>query len=116
MEDDKTNFDRYLERKLQDAGFAPVSRRLTRPGILLCSLPPAPSTRARPKTSRRAAGHQTTSHCPARNPRYTGHSLSMVRKYVEALGPSLDVTIIPAETTGAYAAQRSPKPLLTQGG
>ena len=40
----------------------------------------------------------------------------MVRKYVEALGANLDVTIIPVETTGARAAQRSPKPLLMHGG
>jgi transcriptional regulator with XRE-family HTH domain len=46
-----------------------------------------------------------------KDPAYTGHSLSMVRKYVEALGASLDVTILPDEATGAYAAQRSPKPV-----
>ena len=46
------------------------------------------------------------------NPAYTSHSLSMVRKYVEALGASLDVTIVPAETTSEYAIQRGPKPLL----
>ena len=46
------------------------------------------------------------------NPSYTGHSLSMVRKYVEALGASLDVTVVPVEATDAYVAQRSPKPLL----
>lgn len=45
------------------------------------------------------------------DPAYTGHSLSMVRKYVEALGASLRLTIVPAEVVGAYAAQRSPKPL-----
>jgi len=36
----------------------------------------------------------------------------MVRRYVEALGASLDVTIVPAEAAGAYASQCSPKPLL----
>jgi hypothetical protein len=34
----------------------------------------------------------------------------MVRKYVEALGASLRLTIGPAEVIGAYAAQRSPQP------
>jgi hypothetical protein len=42
---------------------------------------------------------------------WRAHRLSMVRKYVEALGASLRVTIVPAEVIGAYAAQRSPKPL-----
>jgi hypothetical protein len=35
---------------------------------------------------------------------------------VETLDANLGATIIPVETTGAFAAQRSPKPLLTQGG
>jgi len=30
----------------------------------------------------------------------------------EALGANLDVTVVPVEATDAYAAQRSPKPLL----
>ena len=38
----------------------------------------------------------------------------MVRRYVEALGASLEVTIVPAEAITAYAAQGSPKPLLVQ--
>ena len=36
----------------------------------------------------------------------------MVRRYVEALGASLDVTVVPLENSDAYAAQRSAKPLL----
>ena len=40
MQDEKTNFDRYLERKLQDADFPPGSRPQTRRGISPCSLPP----------------------------------------------------------------------------
>jgi len=46
------------------------------------------------------------------DPVYTGHSLSLVRRYAEALGASLDVTVVPLETSDAYAAQRSAKPLL----
>jgi len=36
----------------------------------------------------------------------------MVRKYVEALGASIDVTIVPEEAVSQYQAQRGPKPLL----
>lgn len=46
------------------------------------------------------------------DPAYTGHSLSMVRRCVEALGASLDVTVVPLESSDAYAAQGSAKPLL----
>lgn len=34
----------------------------------------------------------------------------MVRKYVEALGASLRLTIVSAEVIGAYTARRGPKP------
>jgi transcriptional regulator with XRE-family HTH domain len=33
------------------------------------------------------------------DPSYSGHSLSMVRRYVEALGASLDVVVVPLETS-----------------
>jgi transcriptional regulator with XRE-family HTH domain len=46
------------------------------------------------------------------DPTYSGHSLSMVRRYVEALGASLDVVVVPLETSDAYFAQRDAKPLL----
>jgi len=41
---------------------------------------------------------------------WRAHQLSMVRNYVEALGASLRLTIVPDEVLGAYAAQRNPKP------
>lgn len=44
-------------------------------------------------------------------PRTPATSLSTVRRYVEALGASLDVTVVPLENSDAYAAQRSVKPL-----
>ena len=49
------------------------------------------------------------------DPAYTSHSLSMVRKYVETLGASLDVIVVPVETSSAYSAQRGAKPLLAGG-
>jgi hypothetical protein len=50
------------------------------------------------------------------DPAYAGHSLSMVRRYVQALGASLDVTIVPEEAVSQYQTQRCPKPLLTPEG
>jgi hypothetical protein len=50
------------------------------------------------------------------DPSYTGHSLSMVRRYVEALGANLDLTVVPTEAAGAYEAYRCAKPLLAHGG
>jgi hypothetical protein len=35
----------------------------------------------------------------------------MVRRYVEALGVSLDVPVVPLETSDAHANQRRSKPL-----
>ena len=94
-------------------GFAPVSRRLTRPGTSLCSLPPCARRGGVDRTQvAELLGTKQQAIARLEDPAYTGHSLSMVRRYVEALGANLDVTIIPAETTGAYAAQRNPKPLL----
>lgn len=37
------------------------------------------------------------------DPAYSGHSLSMVRRYVKALGASRDVTIVPLEISTAIA-------------
>jgi hypothetical protein len=41
---------------------------------------------------------------------WRAHQLSMVRKYVEALGASLRLTIVPTEVIGAYAVPRGPTP------
>ena len=40
VRNEQTNFDRYLERKLQDAGFVPGLRPQSKPGISPCSLLP----------------------------------------------------------------------------
>jgi len=113
MQDEKTNFDRYLERKLQDAGFRARFEAADQAWDIALQL--AALRQARGLTQKQVAellGIKQQAIARLEDPAYTGHSLSMVRKYVEALGANLDVTIIPAEITGAYAAQRSPKPLL----
>ena len=117
MQNEKTNFDRYLERKLQDTEFRARFEAADQAWDIALQL--AALRQARGLTQKEVAdllGTKQQAIARLEDPACTGHSLSMVRKYVEALGASLDVTIIPAETTGAYAAQRSPKPLLTQGG
>ena len=117
MEDKKSNFDRYLERKLQDAGFRARFEAADQAWDIALQL--AALRQARGLTQKQVTellGTKQQAIARLEDPAYTGHSLNMVRKYVEALGANLDVTIIPVETTGARAAQHSPKPLLMQGG
>jgi transcriptional regulator with XRE-family HTH domain len=113
MEQEKTNFDRYLERKLQDPGFRARFEAADQAWDIALQL--AALRQARGLTQKQVAemlGTKQQAIARLEDPAYSGHSLSMVRKYVEALGASLDVTVVPAETTGAYFAQRGPKPLL----
>lgn len=115
MEDMKTNFDLYLERKLQDAEFRARFEAADRAWDIALQL--AALRQARGLTQKQVAellGTKQQAIARLEDPAYTGHSLSMVRKYVEALGASLDVTIVPAETTRAYVARRSLKPLFVR--
>jgi transcriptional regulator with XRE-family HTH domain len=115
MKDETTNFDRYLERKLQDADFRAKFEAAGQAWDIALQL--AALRQARGLTQKQVAemlGSKQQAIARLEDPAYSGHSLSMVRKYVEALGASLDVTIVPDEATGAYAAQRGPKPLFVQ--
>lgn len=110
---EKTNFDRYLERKLQATEFRARFEAADRSWDIALQL--AALRQARGLTQKQVAellGTQQQAIARLEDPSYTGHSLSMVCKYVEALGATLDVTIVPDEETDAYIAQRSPKPLL----
>ncbi len=111
METEKTNFDRYLERKIQD----PALRARFEAADLAwdIALQLADLRRLRGLTQKQVAemlGTKQQAIARLEDPAYNGHSLSMVRKYVEALGASLRVTILPAEVAGAYTAQRSQQP------
>ncbi len=113
MQEEKINFDRYLERKLRDADFRARFEAADQAWDIALQL--AALRQARGLTQKQVAdmpGTKQQAIARLEDPAYGGHSLSMVRKYVEALGASLDVTIVPAETTSAYGAQRGPKPLL----
>ncbi len=113
MQDEKTNFDRYLERKLQDPEFRARFELADQSWDIALQL--AALRKARGLTQKQVAEMLSTQQqaiARLEDPAYTGHSLSMVRKYVEALGASLDVTIVPIEDSDTYAAKRSQKPLL----
>jgi DNA-binding XRE family transcriptional regulator len=121
MQDEQTNFDRYVERKLGDPVLRLRSGQDFRARFEAAdqawdiALQLAALRQARGLTQKQVAemlGTKQQAIARLENPAYTGHSLSMVRKYVEALGASLDVTVVPVEATDTYAAQRSPKPLL----
>lgn len=114
MQAEKTNFDRYLERKLRDADFCARFEAANHAWDIALQL--SALRQARGLTQKQVAemlGTKQQAVARLEDPAYTGHSLSMVRKYVEVLGASLDITIIPAEATDAYSARHIPKPLLT---
>ena len=113
MQDVKTDFDRYLERKLRDADFRARFEAAEQAWDIALQL--AALRQARGLTQKQVAdllGTKQQAIARLEDPAYAGHSLSMVRKYVEALGASLDVTVVPAEDAGEYRAQCGRKPLL----
>jgi DNA-binding XRE family transcriptional regulator len=115
MLNEQTNFDRYLERKLQDADFRARFEAADQAWDVALQL--AALRQARGLTQKQVAemlGTKQQAIARLEDPAYSGHSLSMVRKYVEALGASLDVTIVPDEATGANAVGRGAKPLFVK--
>jgi DNA-binding XRE family transcriptional regulator len=112
MTDEKTNFDRYLERKLRDPDFRARFEAAGQAWDIALQL--AALRQARGLTQKQVAellGTKQQAIARLEDPAYSGHSLSMVRKYVEALGATLELTVVPDEAAGAYASRRSPKPL-----
>jgi transcriptional regulator with XRE-family HTH domain len=111
MESEKTNFDYYLERKLQDAGFRARFEAADQAWDIALQL--AALRRSRGLTQKQVAerlGTKQQAIARLEDPAYSGHSLSMVRKYVEALGANLRLTILPTEVSNAYAAQHGRQP------
>jgi transcriptional regulator with XRE-family HTH domain len=112
MEDQRTNFDRYLERKLQNTDFRARLEAADQAWDIALQL--ADLRRARGLTQKQVAeqlGAKQQAIARLEDPTYTGHSLNMVRKYVEALGATIRLTIVPTEGIGMYAASRNPAPL-----
>jgi transcriptional regulator with XRE-family HTH domain len=113
MERNQTNFDRYLERKLEDPGFRERFAAANRAWDVALQL--AALRRERGLTQEQVAallGTRQQAIARLENPAYAGHSLSMVRKYVEALGATIDVTIVPSERLAEYMKSDCSKPLL----
>lgn len=116
MQNEPTNFDRYLARKLQDSQFRARFEAADQAWDIALQL--AALRQARGLTQKEVAemlGTKQQAIARLEDPAYTGHSLSMVRKYVEALGASLDVTVVPLENSDNYSGQRGTKPLLAMG-
>jgi transcriptional regulator with XRE-family HTH domain len=117
MTNEKTNFDRYLEHKLRDSEFRARFEAADQAWDIALQLAALRTTRG--LTQKQVAemlGTRQQAIARLEDPSYTGHSLSMVRKYVEVLGASIDVTVVPAEATDEYEAHRCPKPLLAHSG
>jgi len=113
MQYEPSNFDRYLQQKLQDVEFRTRFEAADQAWDIALQLTALRQTRG--LTQQQVAellGTKQQAIARLEDPAYTGHSLSMVRKYVEALGASLDMTVIPSETSDTYAAERGLKPLL----
>ncbi len=116
MQNEDTNFDRYLARKLQNSEFRARFEAADQAWDIALQL--TALRQARGLTQKQVAemlGTAQQAIARLEDPAYTGHSLRMVRKYVEALGASLDVIVVPVETSSTYSVQRGPKPLLVAG-
>lgn len=113
MERNQTNFDKYLERKLQDPVFREQFAAADRAWDIALQL--AALRRARGLTQEEVAdllGTKQQAIARLENPAYAGHSLSMIRRYVEALGATIDLTIVPSERLAEYMESDCTKPLL----
>lgn len=115
MSDQRTDFDCYLEQRLQDPAFRARFEAADHAWDIMLQL--AALHQARGLTQKEVAellGTKQQAIARLEDPTYSGHSLSMVRRYAEALDASLDVVVVPAETANSYKTQRVPKPLLAE--
>jgi len=113
MPQKQTNFDHYLADKRADPVFEERFKAADRAWDIALQL--AALRQARGLTQKQVAellGTKQQAIARLEDPTYTGHSLSMVRKYVEALGANLDLTVVLAEAAVQYDAQPESKPLL----
>lgn len=95
----KTNFDDYLEEQLQEPEFRKRFEQAEAAWDIALQL--AELRKARGLTQRELAVKVGTSQqqiSRLESPAYEGHSLSMLRRVVEALGGSVRVAIVPRPT------------------
>lgn len=113
MEEEKTNFDRYLERKLKDPDFRRRYAEAERAWDVALQL--SALRKARGLTQKQVAdllGTRQQAIARLESPSYAGHSLSMIRRYAQALGATVDVTVVPLEWVAEYEERPVVKPLL----
>ena len=94
----ETNFDRYLARKLENEDFRRRFEDADQAWDIALQL--AALRKARQLTQQQVAellGTKQQAIARLENPAYSGHSLSMVRKYAEALRAIVNITLTPLE-------------------
>jgi transcriptional regulator with XRE-family HTH domain len=109
MQHPATNFDRYLARLRADARFDAEFAAADQAWDIALQL--AALRQARGLTQKQVAELlDTKQQAIARleDPAYTGHSLTMVRRYVEALGASLQINIVPASNAADHSSAWQP--------
>jgi transcriptional regulator with XRE-family HTH domain len=98
MSEKRTNFDRYLTRKLRNEEFRERFAQADRAWDVALQL--AALRAARGLTQQQVAdllGTKQQAIARLENPAYTGHNLNTLRRYAELLGASLQVNIVPKE-------------------
>lgn len=96
----KTNFDLYLEKQLRDPAFA---ERFKRAGeawdvaLQITALREKAGMSQRDLARKLKTSQQNISRLES--PSYEGHSLTMLRRVAEALGATVEVTLVPGEST-----------------
>lgn len=92
----KTNFDRYLEKQLQDKDFAERFKKAGRAwevALRLAALRQQAGLSQQELARKVGTSQQQISRLES--PTYEGHSLGMIRRVVEALGATLRIEIEP---------------------
>ncbi len=106
MQQPATNFDRYLARKRSDPRFDAEFEAADQAWDIALQL--AALRQSRGLTQKQVAdllGTKQQAVARLEDPAYTGHSLTMVRRYVEALGASLKMSVVLAESAVAYEVE-----------
>jgi len=94
----KTNFDSYLEEQLKDTGF---SERFKKAGVAwdlavqLAALRQQAGLSQKDLARKLRTSQQQISRLES--PSYEGHSLSMLRRVADALGATVQVSLVPGE-------------------
>ena len=104
MQNEPTNFDRYIERKLQDPNLRARFEAADEAWDIALQL--AALRRSRGLTQQQVAdllGTKQQAIARLEDPSYSGHSLSMLRRYVEALDATLGIVITPKNTASSGA-------------